>query len=66
MKVPFDKDAFMHLVQTWYRGRGMVYQACHPRDILKVIVALCEYEGSEPRMTPELIDEACESYFVVV
>ena len=39
---------------------------CKPstRDILKIVVSLCEYEGSQPRMTPELIDEASRSYFV--
>jgi predicted ATPase with chaperone activity len=64
LNVPFNKDAFIHFIQKWYREAGRKMQAVHPRDILKVVVALCEYEGSQPRMTPELIDEACRSYFV--
>jgi hypothetical protein len=36
----------------------------HPRDIVKIVIALCDYEGVPPRMTPALIDEACFSYFV--
>ena len=34
------------------------------RDLLKIVVALCQYDGSPLRLTPELIDEACSSYFV--
>jgi len=39
-------------------------QAVHPRDILKILVAMADYEGIPPRMTPEALDAACESYFV--
>ncbi len=62
--VPFDKRSFVHLLQKWYRESGRVLQAVHPRDILKIVVALCDYEGVPPRMTPPLIDEACFNYFV--
>lgn len=64
LEVPFDRDAFLYLLQKWYRQSGRSLQAVHPRDILRIIRAICEYEGSAPRMTPELIDEACASYFV--
>jgi hypothetical protein len=32
--------------------------------LLKIIISLCEYDGTPLRMTPDLIDEACRSYFV--
>lgn len=64
LKVPFDANAFKHLVQEWYQKPGRDFQAVHPRDILKIIRALCEYEGIQLHMTPELIDEACTNYFV--
>ncbi|PID86207.1 MAG: AAA family ATPase [Chloroflexi bacterium] len=63
-KVPFDRRSFVHLLQKWYRESGRVLQAVHPRDILKIVTALCDYEGTPPRMTPALIDEACFNYFV--
>lgn len=63
-KVPFDKEAFIYLLQEWYRKPGRTLQSVHPRDILKVIVALCDYVGEPYRLTPNLIDEACRSYFV--
>lgn len=62
--IPFNKDAFLYLLQTWYRQTGRVMQGVHPRDILRTIQALCEYEGVPTRLTPDLIDEACHSYFV--
>ncbi|RMF44582.1 MAG: ATP-binding protein [Anaerolineae bacterium] len=64
MGVPFDKQAFLHLLQEWYIKPKRVMQAVHPRDILKTLTAICAYEGTQPRMTPQLIDEACRNYFV--
>jgi energy-coupling factor transporter ATP-binding protein EcfA2 len=62
--IPFDKKSFVHLLQKWYREPSRTMQSVHPRDIIKIVVSLCEYEGIEPFFTPELIDEACISYFV--
>ena len=62
--VPFDKDSFLHLLQTWYRGTERPMQAVHPRDLLKIVKAMCEFEGVQPHMTPERLDAACNVYFV--
>ncbi|MCA9968697.1 MAG: ATP-binding protein [Anaerolineales bacterium] len=62
--LPFDKNSFLHLLQKWYREPSRTMQAVHPRDIVKTVVSICDYENMQPRLTPELIDEACESYFV--
>lgn len=62
--IPFDKKSFIHLLQKWYRGPGRVMQAVHPRDIVKTVIAICDYENMTPRLTSELVDEACASYFV--
>jgi len=62
--LPFDRDTFLHLLQTWYRQNGRSFQAVHPRDLIRTLLALCEYEGIPPRMTPDLMDAACSMYFV--
>jgi predicted ATPase with chaperone activity len=62
--VPLEKQGFLHLLQRWYREANRPLQSVHPRDILKIIVAMAEYEGRSPRMTPDAIDEACMAYFV--
>jgi predicted ATPase with chaperone activity len=64
LRVPFDRNGFLYLLQKWYREPGRVLQSVHPRDILKTLIAICEYAGTPPQMTPELLDEACSCYFV--
>jgi predicted ATPase with chaperone activity len=63
-KVPFDRVSFLHMLQEWYFRPGRKLQAVHPRDVLRIVVGLCEYEGVPYQMTPQIIDEACRSYFV--
>jgi predicted ATPase with chaperone activity len=62
--VPFDKDSFVYLLHEWYHKTGRKLQSVHPRDVLKGVVALCDYAGVPNQLTPELIDEACRNYFV--
>jgi len=62
--IAFDQTSFVHLLQKWYRRPQRTMQAVHPRDILKAVVSICRYESLEPHLSPELIDEACLSYFV--
>lgn len=62
--VTFDKQGFVHLLQKHYRTRNRTMQAVHPRDIVKTVIAICDYEGIPVQLSPELIDEACASYFV--
>ena len=64
MGVPFDRETFTHLLLTWYRKTGRKLQAVHPRDLLKIVLELCDYEGSPVRLSPEIIDEAARCYFV--
>ncbi len=64
LNVPFERDAFVHLLQEWYHKTGRELQSVHPRDILKGVVALCDYEGIPNQLTPKLVDEACQNYFV--
>lgn len=62
--IDFNKEAYLHLIQNWYKQQSRPFQAVQPRDILKTVIAICEYEGIPPQMTPELLDEACHIYFV--
>ncbi len=64
LKVPFDRNGFVHLLQKWYRESGQPMQSVHPRDILRTLLAICEYASVPPQMTPDLLDEACSCYFV--
>ena len=64
MGMLFDEASYAHLLDKWYRQPERPFQAVHPRDIVTIVQSLCLYEGVEPGLTPERIDEACASYFV--
>lgn len=59
-----DKETFLYLLNEWYRKTGKPLQSVHPRDLLKAVKVLCEYAEEPLHMTPELIEEACQGYFV--
>lgn len=63
-QIPFDQNSFVHLIQNWYRKPGRAMQSVHPRDLLKAVASICRYEQLDLQLTPQLIDEACISYFV--
>jgi hypothetical protein len=54
--------AYLH--RRHYRPLQRALRACHPRDLIEQVTALCRYRGSKPRITRELLDAACAAYFV--
>jgi predicted ATPase with chaperone activity len=62
--IAFDRDSFLHLLHKWYRETSRTMQAVHPRDIVRTVISICDYEGIPAQFTPDLIDDACRSYFV--
>jgi predicted ATPase with chaperone activity len=64
MGMRFEESSYTHLLEKWYRNDNRQFQAVHPRDILTIVRALCNYDDREIHLTQELIDEACEIYFV--
>ena len=59
-----DRESFLYFLNEWYRKTGKPLQSVHPRDILKAVKVLCEYADEPLHMTPALIEEACQGYFV--
>ena len=60
----FHQVMVAYLHRRHYRPMGRAMRACHPRDLIEQIIALCRYRGVKPVITRELIDAACASYFV--
>ncbi|MBI4264011.1 MAG: ATP-binding protein [Acidobacteria bacterium] len=54
--------AYLH--RRHYRPFGRPLRACHPRDVLDQVTALCRYRGIDATVTRELLDAACAAYFV--
>jgi predicted ATPase with chaperone activity len=60
----FNEVAYSYLVQTFYHDVGRSFQSVHPGDLLTILTALCNYEKREHRLAIDLLDAACQSYFV--
>jgi predicted ATPase with chaperone activity len=64
--LPFKDAVCDHLVEHWYRSRGMPLNACHPRDLVEHLLDHSRYACRQPEMTCDAIDRACENYFVEI
>jgi hypothetical protein len=53
-----------YLQRRHYLPMRRPLRACHPRDLLDQVTALCRYRGLEPALTRETLDAACEAYFL--
>jgi predicted ATPase with chaperone activity len=62
--IPYDETGLVYVVKEYYQKRGHEPRACHPRDILEEIIDIARYLGVAPRMDLQLLQQACESYFV--
>jgi len=46
-----------------YVSEARLMKSCEPRDLINRVSDICLFEGSEPRLTPELLDLAWRNYF---
>ena len=63
-KMRFHQVMVAYLHRRHYQPCGRPLRACHPRDLLDQVTALCRYRGIEPVITRELLDAACAAYFI--
>jgi len=63
-QLPFHRVLVTYLQRKYYGLNRRPMRACHPRDLLDQVTALCRYRGSQPAVTRDLLDQACEAYFV--
>lgn len=63
-KIPYSDEGLRYLVQEHYLKIRRDLRACHPRDLCDQILDEAKYRGIAPMLTKELIDRACEAYFV--
>src|SRR5688572_6835204 len=52
------------LLAEYYRPRKIALRGCHPRDLIKQALSLASYRNRPPHLTRDLIEAACNSYFV--
>ena len=60
----YDPRAVDWIYSTIYESRGIAPRGCHPRDLLRLVQDLAQYEGREDTMVDaEALSYACNTYF---
>ena len=62
--VPYVPGHVDHLLDGYYRRHHQPMRGCHPRDLITHALLLAEYRSEPRELTPELLDAACQVYFV--
>ena len=51
-------------IAKYARTRGIALRSCHPRDLMQHLDAAARFLGKPPEITAELVQLACETYYV--
>ena len=62
-KITFYPKAAEWIAQ-YCRERNIALRSCHPRDLVQHLGAAARFLLKQPELTPELVELACETYFV--
>jgi hypothetical protein len=63
-ELEYDDAVVEHLLQTFIEPHGIKLRGCHSRDLIGRALAHANYVGYPRKLTPELMEIACASYFV--
>jgi predicted ATPase with chaperone activity len=64
--VPYDNRGLATLIQEHYLKPNRPRRACHPRDIVDQLIDIARYLDVPPVLSKDLIDRACNAYFVEI
>jgi len=64
--VAYDDRGLAYLIQEHYLKPQRAKRACHPRDIIDQLIDIARYRNVQPELTKDLIDRACDAYFVEI
>jgi predicted ATPase with chaperone activity len=62
--VPYDEQAGHYIIERYYRPKHRNLRGVHPRDIIDLLMDIASFRGIDPVCTKELLDLACQSYFI--
>ncbi len=62
--LPYDERGLAYLLQEWYIKYDRPMRSVHPRDLIDQMKDISSYLGIPFQMTQDLIDRACQAYFV--
>jgi len=62
--LPYDPGAVEWIFSTVYKTRGIAPRGCHPRDLLRLVQDLAQYEDRhDAKVDEEALSYACNTYF---
>ncbi len=64
--IPYNDSAVSYIIDTYYRRMGMELRACHPRDLLTLLRDAARFHRRRAVLSQDLVDQACQSFFVVL
>ncbi len=62
--IEFKPHVVEQLLDSYYRPRNLQLRGCHPRDLLEQAASLAEYLEQPFELRSDLLEAACNSYFV--
>lgn len=62
--VAYSEEGALYLLGTYDEHSDRELRACHPRDLVELLLDITRFYGEEPVLSPEWLDLACASYFV--
>ncbi|MBI5035343.1 MAG: ATP-binding protein [Chloroflexi bacterium] len=62
--VPFSEQGLQYLLSEYYLKPKRQPRGVHPRDILDAMVDIAHFQGIPPAFSQELINLACQAYFI--
>jgi SpoVK/Ycf46/Vps4 family AAA+-type ATPase len=62
--IAYNEAAVTYIYRQYYERLKMSPRKCHPRDILDHLLDISRFLEVEAELTPELLDRACQSYFL--
>lgn len=62
--IPYSEEGLRYLVMEHYVKFKRKPRGVHPRDILGKLRDIAHFEGIQPGLSKELIDAACQAYFM--
>jgi predicted ATPase with chaperone activity len=65
-KITYSDEGLAYLIQEHYIKPNRSKRACHPRDIIDQLVDIARYLNVDPALSKELVDRACDAYFVEI
>ena len=62
--IPYSDEGLRYMLMAYYVAVKRTPRAVHPRDILDELVDIARFENVAPTLSRNLIDHACQAYFM--